>query len=304
MIKIIDWHKKYIPCPLCKVNDNLVLGIRGNREYFGADHKTEPHIFTNVVQCKGCGFIYTNPMIFGIEHLERSHYNDPEKYQRDEEGKISKMFKERLKYISQFKKGKTLLDIGAGKGEFLYEALNGGWEVNGIEPSPEFCRFAKEKFGLKIINGVLGENDGFENQKFDLVTLNHVLEHVDDPLNLLKLILKYLNKDGILFIEVPNCGTLLLKIADLYFKLRGLSWSSRLSPLHPPFHKYGYTKKSLRFALEKVGYKVINIYTYSGSDRGYRKMKGISVFLRDLTSKIINLFGNRELLCVVAKPIE
>src|SRR5690606_30422782 len=124
-----------------------------------------------------------------------------------------------------------------------------------------------------------------------------------DPLALLKVITQFIAPRGVLFIEVPNTNSLILKIADVYFRIRGLKWSSRLSPLHPPFHKYGYSKISLRYLLNKAGYEVVRFRTYSGKDRGYKIMnRTFSVVMRDAISWAINLLGNRELLGVVAKP--
>lgn len=294
------WFKKEIVCPLCGGDKFKQLGIRGNREYFGADPTATPHIATNVVECRTCRFIFTNPMIYGMEHLEHSYYNNPEKYQQDAQGNIPGMFGRRLDYISSFVKGKRILDVGAGKGEFLSMAKKRGWDVWGIEPSAEFCRYAKTKFGIQIESGYLKESS-FKGQQFDLITLNHVLEHVDDPHALLKIISPFIAPGGVLFVEVPNTGSLLLKAADIYFRMIGLKWSSRLSPLHPPFHKYGYSKKSLRYLFNKSGYEVVHFRTYSGKDRG-RKTTPLtfSVAMRDAASWVINLLGNRELLGAVA----
>ncbi len=59
-------YKEEIQCMLCEKSEAIILGVRGNREHRGADSTAEPHLFTNVVQCKNCGFIYTNPEIKGV----------------------------------------------------------------------------------------------------------------------------------------------------------------------------------------------------------------------------------------------
>lgn len=294
------YHLEKINCPLCNSDKNKILGIRGNHEYFGADKNAQPHIYTNVAECLQCGFIFTNPMIYGMEHLEDAHYDNPEVYQSDEEGNISAMFETRLKYISSFSPGKKLLDIGGGKGEFLNTAKNHGWDVSGIEPSPRFCQYAKEKLDLDMKQGFLN-TETFAGRRFDLITLNHVLEHVDKPYQLLDLISGYLEKDGILFIEVPNVNSILLHIADIYFRIKGLKWSSRLSPLHPPYHKYGYSERSLRYLLNKAGFKVVGVKTYPEADRGGVKDKNLIRRVRNMTSSVLNIFGNGELIAVVAE---
>ncbi|MFN6943736.1 MAG: methyltransferase domain-containing protein [Cytophagaceae bacterium] len=295
-----EYKKVEIPCPLCSSEAFSILGTRGNREYFGADPKAEPHVWTNVVQCKKCGFIYTNPQIYGLEFLEKEYYDDPQRYQAVNLSGITEMFEQRLSFISGFKRGGKLLDIGAGKGEFLNKAKDQKWDVFGVEPSGKFCLYAKQVYSINIVKGFLGE-ESFQKSSFDLITLNHVLEHVDEPEKLLRLIKSFLKPDGIIYVEVPNTGTLMLKLADIYFRLKGLKWSSRLSPLHPPFHKYGYTKSSMAYVLHKSGFEILEFKTFSGKDRGYKYQKRSNVTkLKEFVSDFLDLLGNRELLGVIA----
>src|SRR3989338_18075 len=306
MKKEISFIKEEVHCPICFSNKPRKLGIRGNREYFGADINIEQHIVTNVVQCMICDFIYTNPMIKGLEFLEKNYYNSSDEYSTVEGHSPAKMFQKRLSFFEKYKNCGRLLDVGAGKGEFLFEAKKNNWDAVGIEHSPIFCEFAKENYKVNVFNGFLGHNYSIKQYSFDIVTMNHVLEHVDRPHNLLKLTSNYLNKDGLIFIEVPNAASYFLRIVDFYFKLKGLNWSSRLSPLHPPYHKYGFTKKSLSYLLKKCNYQIIEIKTFSGRGRGYQKKKNdimIEAFFRNTISTLANFIGNRELLCVVAKPI-
>lgn len=301
-IKEGSWHLKDVDCPLCHSSQAQLLGVRGNREHFGANPHAEPHIRTNVVKCSSCGFIFTNPMIVGLEHLEEEHYNNPDNYQQDESGSVAAMFERRLHYISGFKKSGSLLDVGAGKGEFLAIAKKHGWSVHGVEPSPEFCKYAKEHYGIDILQGFLSK-DSFSPASFDLVSLHHVLEHVDDPEALLQLIRSYLKKDGLLFIEVPNANATLHYLVDFYFKIKGLGWSSRLSPLHPPFHKYGYSEKPLRHLLNKCGFETVAVKTFPEADReNSGKKRGFSYTLKKALSSGVDLLGNRELITIIAKP--
>jgi hypothetical protein len=97
-----------------------------------------------------------------------------------------------------------------------------------------------------------------------------------------------------------------LWIADFVFRLLGKNWSSRLSPLHPPFHSLGYSPKSLKYLLENNNFKIIESRTFSGKVRGYDTSKRISVFLslaRNIVMNIINILPNRELVCVVVKKV-
>lgn len=108
--------------------------------------------------------------------------------------------KKKLKLINSFKTTtKEVLDIGAGTGDFLKICKENNWNVYGVEPDTGAKKKAKEK-GIHI-----GENiDSYNENKFDVITMWHVLEHVkelEDYINRLKKLLKV---NGILIIAVPN----------------------------------------------------------------------------------------------------
>lgn len=300
-----SWTEVSTNCLVCGENDFRFLGVRGTREYTGADPKAEPHIVTNVVRCRKCDFVYINPDIKGVEHWETDYYNDPDNYQATTTGEDTKMYSKRLKLISKFKKSGQLLDIGSGKGEFINIASQAGWSATGIEPSKYFCEFAKATYDVETIQGHLDDDLNIPKSSIDVITLHHVLEHMNEPAAQLMIISDFLKPDGIIFIEVPNVSSIFLRVIDVYFILRGLKWSSRLSPLHPPYHKYGYDKKSLMFLLNRCNYETLIAKTYSGQERGYKSYNNKSFnfisWLRKAVSSMLNLMGNREMLCIVAK---
>lgn len=298
------WRLENVSCPLCGASRCRKLGVRGNREHVGADPLAEPHIVTDVVRCLCCDFIYTNPMIRGMEHLEEAHYADAARYQTSSEGEASAMFRHRLELIARHKSPGLLLDVGCGKGEFLAEARAQGWRVTGIEPSLGLCLHAREVHQLDVLHGTLERSDIDLPAAADAVTLNHVLEHVEHPIALLQAIRKLLNPDGVLFIEVPNCDSYLLRTADAFFRFKGLDWSTRLSPLHPPFHRFGFTASSLRHALTASGFTAPVLATFSGDGRGYGgENASVAARLRNIASSALALFGNRELLTAIARPL-
>lgn len=293
-------------CLVCGFSEQRVLGKRGNREYSGANLNFKPHVYTNVVKCCKCGFIFCNPAIIGLEWLEVEHYNNPNVYKVNEQQDFFTAFSIGFELINKFKPSGKLLDIGAGKGEFVSFAKKKGYEANGIEPSQRFCDHANKTYGIHLDQGFLGEGNHFIGEKFDVITLFHVLEHVCRPQDLLKNSYNFLKDDGVLYIEVPNADSFLLWIADFVFRLLGKNWSSRLSPLHPPFHSLGYSPKSLKYLLENNNFKIIESRTFSGKVRGYDTSKRISVFLslaRNIVMNIINILPNRELVCVVVKKV-
>jgi len=293
-------------CLVCESSKQIKLGQRGNREYFGANPNVVPHVYTNVVKCLSCGFIFCNPKIHGLEHLERDHYNDPDLYNAYLKGKVNSVYQIGEKLLALFKPLGKLLDIGAGKGEFLYLSKLKGYSVVGVEPSLRFCEYARENYGLQVEQGYLGRDVHFQGEQFDVITLFHVLEHVTQPKELLAYISDLLKKDGIVYIEVPNADAIILRIADQFFRLFGKSWSSRLSPLHAPFHSMGYSPKSINYLLEDSGFKLVYAGTFSGKVRGYDTSDRVSLaftFARNIIMSLINIFPSRELICIVAKKL-
>ncbi len=120
-------------------------------------------------------------MIRGIEHLERAHYDDPETYEFAAGGSPTENVAERLAIIEPHTRGRRLLDVGAGKGEFVAGATAAGFDAVGVEPSARFCEHARRAHGVTMHQGVLHDVDTLASARFDVVTALHVLEHVDDP---------------------------------------------------------------------------------------------------------------------------
>ena len=137
-------YTKISECLVCFQRNSRTLGIRGNREYTGANPNAFPHLHTQVVECRNCGFIYTDPQIFGVEFLEEEYYNQPDGYQVNSDDALNEMYTERIRFIRKFKTSGELLDIGAGKGYFVRVAKLSGFTAVGIEPSPKICDFAKK----------------------------------------------------------------------------------------------------------------------------------------------------------------
>ena len=109
----------------------------------------------------------------------------------------------KLKLINSFNaKAKNLLDIGCGTGDFLETALRNDWTITGIEPDERARQIANSKTG----NAVFGIEHlkHLEAHRFDVITLWHVLEHLPNLEEHIKLLNYLLKPDGTLVIAVPN----------------------------------------------------------------------------------------------------
>lgn len=301
----MSYSVEYIDCKICGSDEPKFLGFRGNLEYMGAPglNPGQEHMATAVVRCRNCGFVYTNPRIIVSAQGEPGFYKDPQMYCSSMCADPLKVFNQALNLIERScrKKGR-LLDVGAGKGEFLAAAKMQGWEAFGVEPSLNFVRYAKERYGLDIQNSSL-DKAGFPDNFFDAVTLNMVLEHIEDPRGLFSAIRRVLKNDGVLYIEAPNTDSGLLKIINLYYRLTGREWSPLLSPLHPPYHCYGYQPSCLKRLCRMNNFAVKKVFIFGIGLRGFRSFGGGNKFkewLRVALARLLGLINKGDILVVIA----
>ena len=99
--------------------------------------------------------------------------------------------------------GAHVLDIGASSGEFTYAMMRLGYRAFGVEPNHGYAAFARRTYGVDVARAPI-EDAVFGAGAFSLVTLNHVLEHLTDPIGVLAKINLWLEPGGFLFLEVPN----------------------------------------------------------------------------------------------------
>ena len=133
--------------------------------------------------------------------------------------KYSLALKLRLIISLRGKEG-SLLDIGAGTGDFLKLAKNNHWEAKGIEPNESAANIARQK-GLEIKETI----DALLGQKFDVVTLWHVLEHLPDLEITIEKIESLVKPGGTLIVAVPNFKSFDAKFYKNY-------WAAYDTPRH------------------------------------------------------------------------
>ena len=148
------------------------------------------------------------------------------------------MLKKKLQLISSRVPQGALLDIGAGTGDFLKQAKNEGWKVTGIEPSPDARKKASEK-GTALFQNI----DAVSTQKFDAITMWHVLEHVPDLQYQIEWLKSHLNENGVLFVAVPNFNSLDAQ----HYKNFWAAWDV-------PRHLHHFSAKSIKTLFEAHGF--------------------------------------------------
>jgi SAM-dependent methyltransferase len=146
--------------------------------------------------------------------------------------------------------GARVLDIGCGSGRDLAELAVRGWEVWGIEPSPQAAEAARQHLGVgaERIHVGRAEEARFEPASFDLVTAWHVLEHLHDPAAVLRGARAWLRPGGTLQLAVPD-------VESLESRLFGRRWFG----LDLPRHLYHFAPATLGALLERSGFRVLRI---------------------------------------------
>jgi SAM-dependent methyltransferase len=149
---------------------------------------------------------------------------------------------------------RRLLDVGAHAGRFLHLARRAGWQPEGIELNPRTASYAARRTGATIhqINADTLQADG---RQYSAVTLIDVLEHIPDPLSLLRVLAGLVEPGGSVAIKVP-CGR------SQYVKERVRSiFSHEMSLAENLVHVSHFSPRSLRLALERAGFTRITVRT-------------------------------------------
>jgi SAM-dependent methyltransferase len=139
---------------------------------------------------------------------------------------------------------RRLLDIGSGNGAFLDFMRWQDWEVQGVEPDPTAVA-ASRKQGLAILEGSADRLADFAPASFDAITMSHVIEHLHDPLEVLRACRRVLAPGGVLSIATPNADAL----SHAWF---GASWRG----LEVPRHLVLFTRSGLINAVTRAGLSV------------------------------------------------
>jgi len=138
----------------------------------------------------------------------------------------------------------SVLDYGCGNGDFLERARALGHDVVGVDFDPGAIA-AVEKRGIEALLTTEIDEARFAN-RFDLISVNHVIEHVASPTALLQQLTNWLRRDGKIYIEVPNANAIGLREF-------GRFWRGLEAPRH-----FGIPSKAgLLHALQAAGLKIV-----------------------------------------------
>ncbi|MFT3978957.1 MAG: class I SAM-dependent methyltransferase [Ferruginibacter sp.] len=271
-------------CPVC--------GSNKRKELFRIDHResnvlsllevedARKNVF--VVQCEGCEHKYMNPVI--KPELMDKYYSiiSSEFYHNAGVDFIcdnTVEYADYLKIISKIKPSGKVLEVGCGKGVLLKLLQDNGYQTFGIEPSPIGSKYAKEVLHLDIDNNFLHESR-FRNEKFDVIIVIDVVEHILNIQPFLDDLKKVLSDGGLLFIGTGNIDSLNARIA-------GSNWFYYYTWEHVSF----FNVKKMDQVLTSKGFK--NIHIRKTSLR-HRPMTNFFEFGKNIIKLFVNPFLKKK----------
>lgn len=223
-------------------SENKKCYICGSSEIEDTGYSLRDDETIKVLRCKRCSLVFLS----SFEHINKDFYKDGKMHSGNFDHKrwLEASYDDDMRRFLMLKKiikGKKLLDFGCGAGGFLMMAKDYASKVAGVEKQDALRVLFKEK-NLDIF-----DNPDEIHDKFDVITMFHVLEHLPDPKSVIKELLNKLKDDGKLIIEVPNEDDALLSLYACKKFADFTHWSC---------HLYSFNRKTLKKLLEDTGVKV------------------------------------------------
>lgn len=221
-------------CPLCDSSD-----VKSKRKVGRSTY----------VVCQRCSLAFTFPYpedkhLFDDYYWTREYTDNFERYKNP----VLHSFKKKIQIVEQLlqRKTRSFLDVGCGNGLYLYAADSFGITNLGIDVDKKNIDFAREK-GLNAVAVPIQELE--TSDRFDFIHLKSVLHLVKYPKTMIEASKRLLAPDGLLYIEVPNQGSL--------FSLLRKYWDRHnYGQLQPPFRNRAYTFKSLKYLCRESGLSI------------------------------------------------
>ncbi|MDR1199444.1 MAG: class I SAM-dependent methyltransferase [Prevotellaceae bacterium] len=271
-------------CPLCgsiKISPEFIC-----KDYFASGEQFEIYI------CRQCGFLFTNN--FPSNNCIGKYYDSPQyiSHSDTKKGLTNKLYhfvraymlKRKLNFVCKQSKKKTgkILDIGCGTGYFLNEAKHKGWETFGIEKNEQAHKLAVEYFDLLVKPEA--HIYKFPKESFDVITLWHVLEHLENLNEIMEKMHGLLLQDGIVVIAVPNCASYDARHYKTY-------WAG----YDVPRHLWHFTPETMKLLAEKFKFNIVHkkvmpfdAFYISLLSEKYRKANDFAAFMKAMLTGTIS----------------
>jgi 2-polyprenyl-3-methyl-5-hydroxy-6-metoxy-1,4-benzoquinol methylase len=195
-----------------------------------------------LLKCRDCSFVYANVTDEEIEQVNFNFGDSVKCHYCEVQSGIDVLWFERIsKSLTQGKGGLKVLDIGCGNGVLLRQFQKRGCVCFGSDPSP-WAREYAEQYGYTMLGRI--EQASIAPNFFDIITATSTLEHVARPLEHLKHVVAAVKEGGIIYLTVPNYGSLPIRLRLVKGRL-----------VDPPGHCNYFTAKTLKNLFVQKGIK-------------------------------------------------
>jgi 2-polyprenyl-3-methyl-5-hydroxy-6-metoxy-1,4-benzoquinol methylase len=233
-------------CPICG-HQNHVTHLE-LKDYFLTEEEF------SILKCTSCGLLTTFPQPLPSEigkYYKSSNYISHATEAKSIEAFIynfvrKKTLGSKLSLIRKHSEGNRLLDIGCATGTFLDYCRSKGYIVQGVEPDDNARNYAINQLNLTVND--LDILPDLKENSFDVITMWHVLEHVNDIQERMRLVNRLLTKNGTAFIALPNP----LSYDAQYYKEHWAAYDV-------PRHLYHFTSSSFKVLAESHGMQITKI---------------------------------------------
>jgi 2-polyprenyl-3-methyl-5-hydroxy-6-metoxy-1,4-benzoquinol methylase len=277
-------------CPLC--------GSAAIQEFQQIkDYSVSQEVFS-VYQCNDCSLRFTREV---PDSNAVSRYYQSEQYishTNTQKGLIANLYHLVRKYTLQQKVNMVRkqtrksfgrhLDIGAGTGAFVNAMEKAGWSAVGVEPADAARAKAHELYKASVYP--MNELENFPEKSFNAITLWHVLEHVHDLHQLIEQIKILLEKEGVVFIAVPN-----------YTGFDATFYSTNWAAYDVPRHLYHFSPNAMQRLMQLHGMKIRSVkpmwfdsFYVSMLSEQYKKGSVVRAGFIALYSNMLALFNRKR----------
>ena len=213
--------------------------------------------FYQTVKCKGCGFIWMRPFLTekGLTAYYTSHVSNRLKKAKKMKQRAIQ-YKQDVGFLERYAQQGKLLDIGCSGGFFLDE-FNKKFDKYGTDIDPDAVQYAKAHFSFgKNVHCTDILESTFRPKTFDVVTMRGVIEHVPDPVKVIKKVSQLLKKGGYYYVTAtPNGASFTAEVFREQWAL-----------FHPVQHIWHFSPKTLSQVAERFGLRLVAVdFPYLGT---------------------------------------
>lgn len=257
---------------------------------------SDPNLFTctncgfgshgPIVECLSCGVIYVDEKI--TQEKISTYYEVAEDRTYFEEQKAREVtFKRYLNKLEKIfpKKGK-LLDVGTNTGLFVKVARDSGWDAIGIEPNKWGVNYAKQNYGINLINKPF-DKGVFKPESFDVITMWDVIEHFTEPVIEMKKVYWYLKSGGVFAFSTVDPKSVLARIM-------GTKWSWYMI-----MHRVFFDRKSASYYLKDCNFSNAKFSSHwRNLSLGYlaTRLAAINLNLSRVAVRLIEILGLSKII--------